>query len=91
MNIVRNGQAGTLESSDVLVIVSPGHPGSGLHLEVNSIVEEQFGDQIRRVVEETVSKLGVRDVRVTIQDRGALDYCLRARLEAAISRASSAE
>ncbi len=91
MNVVRNAQAGTLESSDALVIVAPGKPGSGLHVEINSIVEEQFGDQIRRVVEETINRLGVKDVRITIQDRGALDYCLRARLEAALNRASATE
>mgnify|MGYP001297372889 CR=1 FL=1 len=93
MNIVRNGQAGTLESGDVMVIVSPRSREAGpeLELEVHSIVEAQYGDEIRRVVRETLSGLGVADARVTIQDRGALDYCIRARVEAAAHRATAAD
>ncbi len=93
MKIVRNGQAGTLESGDVMVIVSPRSPEAGaqLELEVHSIVEAQYGEEIRRVVRETLSELGVVDARVTIQDRGALDYCIRARVEAAAHRATAAD
>lgn len=91
MILLHNAQAGTLESSDVLVIVSPTEKGTGVQLELKSIVEEQFGDQIRRIIEETLSKKDVRDIHITIQDRGALDYSLRARLETALSRACKAE
>ena len=56
MILLHNAQAGTLESSDVLVIVSPTEKGTGVQLELKSIVEEQFGDQIRRIIEETLSK-----------------------------------
>lgn len=95
MKIVRNGQAGTLESGDVMVIVSPRAPEAQLQpeleLEVHSIVEAQYGEEIRRVVRETLSGLGVADARVTIQDRGALDYCIRARVEAAAHRATAAD
>ncbi len=91
MKIVRNGQAGTLESGDVMVIVSPRSREAGpeLELEVHSIVEAQYGDEVRRVVRETLNELGVADARVTIQDRGALDYCIRARVEAAAHRAAA--
>ena len=43
MKIVRNGQAGTLESGDVMVIVSPrsSEDGAQLELDVHSIVEAQ--------------------------------------------------
>lgn len=93
MKIVRNGQAGTLESGDVMVIVSPPSPGAGaqLELELHSIVEEQYGGQIRQVVSETMSELGVTRARITIQDRGALDYCIRARVEAAAHRAAAGD
>jgi citrate lyase subunit gamma (acyl carrier protein) len=93
VKIVRNGQAGTLESGDVMVIVSPrsSEDGAQLELDVHSIVEAQYGEEIRRVVRETLSELGVVDARVTIQDRGALDYCIRARVEAAAHRATAAD
>jgi citrate lyase subunit gamma (acyl carrier protein) len=88
MKILRNGQAGTLESNDVLVLISPQPYGSGMKMELKSVVEVQFGEQIRNVVKETLKELGVSDVKVIIQDRGALDYCIRARVEAAVARAS---
>jgi len=90
VKIVRNGQAGTLESGDAMVIVSPRPPEAAptLEIEVHSIVEAQYGEEIRRVVCETLSELGVEDARVTVQDRGALDYCIRARVEAAAHRAA---
>ena len=78
-----------------MVIVSPRAPEAQLQpeleLEVHSIVEAQYGEEIRRVVRETLSGLGVADARVTIQDRGALDYCIRARVEAAAHRATAAD
>lgn len=87
MKVIRHGQAGTLESSDALIIVSPQEPGAGLRIEINSIVKVQFGEQIRGLVKDTLVRLGVRDAHIIIQDRGALDYCLRARLEAAVALA----
>ena len=85
MDIVRNAVAGTLESNDVLVSVTPGQ--GQLDITVQSIVLEQFGDAIRAAVEGACEDQGVTDAKVTIEDRGALDCTIRARVETALKRA----
>ena len=52
MNIIKAASAGTVESSDILITIQPGK--SGVELELNSTVEKQFGDQIRKVILETL-------------------------------------
>ncbi|SJZ69538.1 citrate lyase acyl carrier protein [Consotaella salsifontis] len=89
MNIVRDSIAGTLESNDLLVKVSPAQD-EGLELHVNSEVIHQFGAQIEAVVRETLSRLGVTNALVLIEDKGALDCSIRARVQAAVLRASDA-
>ena len=84
-NIVRSAAAGTLESSDVYVELSPGE--SGIEIELDSVVLGQFGDDIRRSVEEVLRENGVESARVSLVDRGALDCVIRARVETAIARA----
>ena len=46
----------------------------------------QFGKQIRKVVMETLAHLDVKDVRITVVDKGALDCTIRARVEGAVYR-----
>jgi len=79
--------AGSLESSDVLVTVAPG-PGPGVEFKVESIVIKQFGKRIRSVTEEVIAATGVQNATIQVQDRGALECTLRARLETAIARAA---
>lgn len=83
--IVRSAVAGTLESSDVYVELSPGE--DGLEIELDSVVLGQFGDDIRRSVEEVLRENGVESARISLVDRGALDCVIRARVETAIARA----
>ena len=83
--IVRRATAGTLESSDAYVELEPG--GDGIEIELDSVVEGQFGAQIRRVVAEVLDEQGVKGARVKLIDRGALDCVIRARVETAVARA----
>lgn len=85
MRIVDDSLAGTLESSDAVVRVSP---HDELEVTVVSTVEAQFGAQIRAVVNETLAELGVDSGRIVVEDKGALDCTLRARVQAACLRAS---
>jgi citrate lyase subunit gamma (acyl carrier protein) len=87
VKIVKTGIAGTMESSDVLITVSPGRI-DGVEIEIDSVVIKQFGKQIRAVTKETLENLGVTDAFVSLQDKGALDCTIRARLEAAAHRAA---
>ena len=83
--IIQRATAGTLESSDVLVTLEPAE--SGLEIELNSVVQNQFGDTIMQTVQEVLNELDVQDAKISIVDRGALDCVIRARVETAIVRA----
>lgn len=86
MKITKAAKAGTLESSDILVMVMP-NENSGVQLELESIVMKQFGDQIEKVIIEKVKEMGIEDIVIKAQDKGALDYTIGARIETAIKRA----
>ena len=84
MKLLKVAMAGTLESSDAQVTVEPGD--KGIELEISSNVYSQYGRQIRRIVTETLERLGVENAKVKVNDKGALDCTLKARVEAAVYR-----
>lgn len=84
MNIVRAASAGTLESNDVLVTVEP---GDGIQVQIESVVLGQFGGAIEKVVRDTLAAEGVENAVVRLNDRGALDCTIAARVETALRRA----
>ncbi|MGN0266679.1 MAG: citrate lyase acyl carrier protein [Lachnospiraceae bacterium] len=79
--------AGTMESSDAMVTVEP-NEGNGIDFELDSVVIHQFGNQIKKVVMETLKRLDVEDVKISIVDKGALDCTLKARVECAVYRSN---
>jgi citrate lyase subunit gamma (acyl carrier protein) len=83
-------QAGTLESSDALVLVEPVAAGSGRQIELESNVMLQYGSRIRQQVTTTLDRLSVADVRILVKDKGALDATVQARVETAIRRSRQA-
>ena len=87
--ILYSASAGTLESSDVYVEISPAE--SGIEIDLNSVVQAQFGDNILAVVREVLDECGVVKAKLTIQDRGALDCVIRARVETAVMRGKGEE
>ena len=87
--LIRRATAGTLESSDIYVELEP-NKGGGLEIELESVVYQQFGRQILGVARETLAGLGVEAGRLRLNDRGALDCVIRARIEAAVLRAQGA-
>ena len=82
--IIQRATAGTLESSDVLVTLEPAQ--EGLEIELDSVVQNQFGDTILKTVQEVLKELDVQDAKISIVDRGALDCVIRARVETAVLR-----
>ncbi len=85
MKIIKDAIAGTLESSDLQVKVSP---QDRLEIIIHSNVMHQFGEKITSVVKETLDKLQVVDGLIIIEDKGALDCAIRARVETAVLRGS---
>jgi len=82
---IKNAMAGTLESGDILVQIAP---GDGLQVELQSSVAAQFGRQIKAVIAETLTGLGIENAYVKATDKGALDCTIRARVTAAAVRAT---
>lgn len=78
--------AGTLESSDVYVRVIPVE-NAGITIELESSVAEIYGDAIEALILETVKAMKVEGVKLLIQDKGALDYVIKARVQTALLRA----
>lgn len=87
--ILYSASAGTLESSDVYVEIAPAE--SGIQIDLNSVVQAQFGDDILAVVREVLNECGVDNAKLTVQDRGALDCVIRARVETAVLRGKGEE
>ncbi|WED23956.1 citrate lyase acyl carrier protein [Vibrio sp. JC009] len=87
MIISQRSYAGTLESSDLLVEVMPADDNS-LDIEITSSVEKQFAELIRNVVSETLTEMGVQAASVVVNDKGALDCVIKARVQAAVMRAA---
>jgi citrate lyase subunit gamma (acyl carrier protein) len=87
MKIKGKATAGTMQSSDVVVHVEP---ADELDIRIESTVKQQFEHLIRAQIERTLERHGVTQARVRVSDRGALDYAIDARVEAALRRASEA-
>lgn len=75
--------AGTMESSDAYVEI---RPADNLELQVESVVEAQFGESIRNSVMDVLREYEVKSGNVHIIDQGALDCVIRARVETAVRR-----
>lgn len=82
--------AGTLESGDIMIQIAPTNQ-KGLQIELDSSVEYQFGNQIRKVITETLTERGITDAVVKAVDKGALDCTIRARATAAAVRATGVD
>ena len=84
MEIKETASAGTIEKCDCLVTVSKGE--GDIKINLSSKVLYQYGDSIRNTILQTLKKLDVNDVTIDVEDMGAFEYVIVARLEAAIYR-----
>ena len=82
--IKKKASAGTLESSDVYVEIEPA--AGGLLIDLQSVVQAQFGDAIEAAVRQVLQEQGVEHASVKVMDRGALECVIRARVETAVLR-----
>ena len=83
-DVKKKASAGTLESSDVYVEIEPSE--AGLVIDLQSVVQAQFGSAIEAAVREVLQENGVTCANVKVMDRGALECVIRARMETAILR-----
>ncbi len=87
MKLITTGNAGTMESNDIMITVEPSDAG-GVQVELTSSVYQQFGKQIIAVIRETAADYGVENALITAVDKGALDCTVRARVATALTRAA---
>ena len=87
MELKKPAMAGTLESSDVQITLRP-NPGQGIQINLQSDVKAMFGDAIEATVRKVLEEFDVKDALVDVNDKGALDFAIRARMECAVCRAA---
>jgi len=85
--LLKSAQAGTIESSDILITLVPADVGTGIKVELVSLTMQQYGKQIRNLITKTLVDHGINDVQVHANDRGALDCTIKARVITALERA----
>lgn len=90
MKVTKEAIAGTLESSDLLVKVAPNDKRTR-EIVIHSEVIKQFGKQINRIVTETLDKLEVSEGSIVIEDKGALDCVIKARVGVAVLRGAGSQ
>jgi len=62
------------------------HREGGVQIELNSKVEAYYGNSIRKLAAEILDFFDVKDAVLKIEDGGALDFVMAARIEAAIKK-----
>ncbi len=90
MEIVKSSSAGTLDSCDIQIRIESNEIGSN-EIYLKSVVEKQFGNQIKALINDVLDKHNLKSVTVNAVDRGALDCTIRARVESAVMRAIGRE
>ena len=83
MKIINTFTSGTLESSDIMITLSP---GDGISITVDSAVYSLYGKTIENIISQVISEFEISDVSVFAKDNGARDYVIRARVESAIKK-----
>jgi len=76
-------QAGSKESNDCLITLKK---SDKTKIKIDSIVGHLFHNQILNAVKDTLKSENIKNVEVLVEDKGALDYTIRARLKVAIKR-----
>ncbi len=79
------GNKGTDVRSDCLVSAELTEAG-GYNIQLSSKVGVLFGDSIMALAEEMLASFGLVNIKLTIEDSGALPFVLAARIEAALKQ-----
>lgn len=85
MKLFQTGTAGTLESSDCMAIV---FPSDSFSLEYNGANRAIFAKRTEMLVRGVLEANGISGAGVVIQDQGAIEITIKARLETALRRAA---
>jgi len=81
----RTGTSGSEEKGDCYVEVAL--DSENLEIDIQSKVEKLYGKSIRKTVKETLKRFGIKKGVIRVRDKGAYDFVISARLEAALLKA----
>lgn len=87
MELKLKAAAGTLESSDIYIIIEP-NSANEIKIDLQSDVMAQFGENIKKVILDTLKELGVTSGTVTATDKGAIDPVIKSRVQTAALRSA---
>jgi len=86
MELLNRAISGTMESSDIMVEIIPWD--KDLEINLKSDVKEQFGKQITALVKNIIDENGVKNACINLNDKGALDFVIKARVKTALYRST---
>ncbi len=84
------GNKGPRVRGDCLVTYRP-HAGKNLEIEIDSKVKTLYGQAIRSKAEQVLAFLDIQKGHVHIEDSGALDFVIAARIEACVKQFAKTE
>lgn len=88
MEITKSFVAGKKGKADIEINLSPSKNES-IEVTLESSVERLFGNHIRDYIKEYLSRFGITSCEVEVVDDGALDFVIKARVEAALYKFNS--
>ncbi|HEX2969315.1 MAG TPA: aldolase/citrate lyase family protein [Bacteroidales bacterium] len=80
-----SGNSGPKVRSDCEVTLELQDSG-GIHIELESKVRALYGESIKELVTGIIEFFGIRNIRATIKDSGALPFVIAARTEASVKK-----
>jgi citrate lyase subunit beta/citryl-CoA lyase len=83
------GRRGADVRSDCWIAVEKKDSG-GITLNVTSKVETMYGASVRSLIEKGMQVFAIKHAHVEVEDQGALEFAIMARLETAVTRADGA-
>lgn len=79
-------QAGTFESSDIMVLIEPVDEKTGRQIDLSSTVVLQYEEDIKTTINQVLDRLEIQDIHLIAKDKGALTPTIQARVETAVKR-----
>lgn len=86
VEIRKMAKAGSMESNDIMIMISPGD--GEIDIDLDSVVYNQFGDDIKELITDTLKSEGVESAKIVAKDKGALDFTIKARVKTCVKRGS---
>ena len=79
------GMCGSMESNDCIITIKDNNQNKN-NIMINSIVDDFFHQQIEGVIKSVLDEKNIKGVDIECNDKGALDFTIKARLLTAIDR-----